>query len=363
MVVSATLCLAVILAAPRLPRLAGRPGDIASVQAAHRKLTPRLGGLGIFGALLTGAAFAPIGLSASYATFLMAATPLFLAGLAEDLGWHVSPKGRLLAAVVASIAVVVLLEAWVPRIGWSVLDPLMLNGLLGVPVTIFVVVGIANAFNLIDGVNGLAGITALFSTIALSMIAAEAGYDNMVALTTFLALGILGFLALNFPFGLVFLGDAGAYTLGFVLAWFGVAILMTQPDVTPWAILLTMFWPVADTILAIYRRGLGRRPAMQPDRLHAHQLVMRSLEIYWLGRGRRHITNPLTTLILAPFIAVPVFVGVVFWDQNIAAFFAFWGFLAGYFGLYFIALHVARNSGYRFTRKSPEQVTPTNRSL
>jgi len=334
-IMSVLLCWLVVWYAPKLKRLGGRTHDLKSVQSAHKRMTPRVGGLGIFAALILSVFFVPETVRAPYIQFLLASAVLFGAGLAEDLGWHVSPKGRLLAATVASLLVVVALQAWVPRIGWSVLDPLMVSGVLGIPITIFVVVGISNAFNLIDGVNGLSGTTALICAIALGAIATKASYAEMSVLITFFAFAVAGFLVVNYPFGKIFLGDAGAYTIGFILAWYAVAIAMNHPDVTPWALLLTMFWPIADTFLAIYRRGFGQKPAMQPDRLHVHQLVMRGIEIGWLGRDRRAISNPMTTLVLTPFIALPAALGVMLWNQPALAFFAFFGLLAAFFGLYF----------------------------
>ena len=67
--------------------------------------------------------------------------------------------------------------------------------------------------------------------------------------------GIFGFFIENYPFGLIFLGDTGAYTIGFVLGWIGIAILINIPDVSPWAILLTLFWSVGDTLLGVYHRS------------------------------------------------------------------------------------------------------------
>ncbi len=66
---------------------------------------------------------------------------------------------------------------------------------------------------------------------------------------------------------------------------------------------------------------------MMPDRLHSHQLVMRGIEICFVGRGRRHIANPLTTLLLVPFVVTPQIVAVLLWDNNLAAFLAVLFFL------------------------------------
>ncbi|MDU8914052.1 MraY family glycosyltransferase [Aestuariicoccus sp. MJ-SS9] len=281
--------------------------------------------------------FAPGGLTEPYAKFLLATSILFCAGLAEDLGWHQPPKVRLAAAVMASLATIVLLDAWIPRLGIPALDPLAGHWATGAALTIFVVTGISNGFNLIDGVNGLAGIAALCATVALTMIASNAGYEEMVLLASMIGFSILGFLLLNYPFGKIFLGDAGAYTLGFVLSWFGISILLNSTSVTPWAILLCFFWPVADTVLAIYRRKRQKRAAMQPDRLHAHHMVMRALERRVFREKGRQIVNPLTTLILVPFVAAPPLTGVLLWDQTLPAFIAFVAFSLVFFGSYRIA--------------------------
>lgn len=348
-------CLMIILVGRRGTRLAGREADLTSVQAAHSRQTPRIGGVGIFAALLGTLALAPVSMVTVYGQFLVAAAVLFLVGLAEDLGWHMSPLTRLAAAALASIATVVMLGMWIPRFDIPGLDALASHWAVGVPLTVFFIAGIANGFNLIDGVNGLAGMAALCAALALAVIGSQAGYLEMAVLASMLAAGILGFLVLNYPFGWIFLGDAGAYTLGFVLSWFGVFILVAVPAVTPWAILLTLFWPVADTLLALYRRSKRKQAAMQPDRLHAHQLVMRALEVHFLGRRRRHIANPLTTLCLFPFVAAPPLAGVMFWDNATAAFLAFSGFGIAFAGSYVLTASTFRaRASVGGTRKAAE---------
>ena len=208
---------------------------------------------------------------------------------------------------------------------------------IGIPLTLLITAGIANGFNLIDGVNGLASMTAISAAVAMSLIAHQAGYTDMVYLALMLAISIFGFFVVNYPFGRIFLGDAGAYTLGFVLSWFAIAILLNAPEASAWALLLVLFWPVADTLLAIYRRSRRKTAAMAPDRLHVHQMVMRALEICILGRRNRRIANPLTTLLLAPFVIAPPLVGIIFWDQTTIAFVAVIAFGFSFFTSYAIA--------------------------
>lgn len=330
------LCFAIVLLKSSFPRLSGRAGDLRAVQSMHNRLTPRVGGLGIFGALGVSVIFAPVSISGAYADFILATSLLFLVGLSEDLGFHVSPRWRLMAAAGASLLAIWLLGVWMPRTGIPGLDAVVDHWLVGIPLTLLVTAGISNGFNLIDGVNGLASVTAIVAAVALSQIAALAGYTTMVHLAMMLAAGIFGFFLLNYPFGLIFLGDAGAYTLGFVLSWFGIAVLINAPEASPWAILLVLFWPVADTMLAIYRRSRRNADVSAPDRLHVHQMVMRALEICILGRNRRQIANPLTTLVLLPFVIAPPIAGVLLWNQNQNAFLA-----VVVFGVLFFASYAA----------------------
>ncbi|PZX38327.1 UDP-N-acetylmuramyl pentapeptide phosphotransferase/UDP-N-acetylglucosamine-1-phosphate transferase [Roseinatronobacter thiooxidans] len=336
-VLSLTLSGALVILSCRIPRLNGRSQNLTSVQSMHTRLTPRVGGIAIFSALCLSVVFAPVSVSESYTKFILATALLFFVGLLEDLGFDVSPRKRLLAAVGASLLVIALLGVWLPRTHIPVLDALMPYWFVGIPLTLLITAGIANGFNLIDGVNGLASMTAISAAVAMSLIAHQAGYTDMVHLALMLAVSVFGFFVVNYPFGRIFLGDAGAYTLGFVLSWFAIAILLNAPEASAWALLLVLFWPVADTLLAIYRRSRRKTAAMAPDRLHVHQMVMRALEICILGRRNRRIANPLTTLVLAPFVIAPPLVGIIFWDQTTIAFTAVIAFGILFFTSYAIA--------------------------
>lgn len=331
------VCAAIFLLRGWVPRICGRTEDLFSVQSSHTRLTPRVGGVGIFAAMSLSVFFAPISISGAYVNFFLAMTVLFSVGLAEDLGFNISPRWRMFAAMGASLLVIWLLGVWIPRIGIPGLDMLVGHWAVGIPLTLLLTAGIANGFNLIDGVNGLASMTGIVAAIALSQIAELAGYVEIGHLAMIIAAGIFGFFLMNYPLGLIFLGDAGAYTIGFVLSWFGIAILLNAPVVSPWAILLTMYWPVADTLLAIYRRSQRNVDISAPDRLHVHQMVMRALEICILGRNRRHIANPLTTLVLSPLVIAPPIAGVLLWNQNMNAFLTFLIFSMLFFASYVAA--------------------------
>ena len=325
------ICTILIALAPRAPRLAGQDDHTCAVQSMHVRRTARVGGLAIFLSIVVSVFFAPDAIAGPYAYLILATLILFLAGIFEDLGFGVSPRDRLIATAVASLAVMFFFELWLPRVEIPGLDMVMWHWAIGIPVTLLITAGVANAFNMVDGVNGLSSLSAMTAALTLAYIAQKSGYADIVPLAIMLASIVLGFFLLNYPFGLIFLGDGGAYVLGFILSWLGIFIIANASDVSPWAIVLTMFWPIADMVLSIYRRSKRKKATTAPDRLHAHQMVMRTLEIHFLGRGRRGLANPLTTLILAPFVIAPALTGVLFWDQPRAAFLA-----VVFFGVVFV---------------------------
>ena len=335
---SFSCCLMFIQVARTGSRLAGRPEDLTAIQAAHDRVVPRIGGIAIFATVVLAVLIVADHLYNDYLKFLAATSILFFAGLLEDLGIRVSPRLRLLAAVTASLATIVLLGVWLPRADVPVLDALIVWGVVGIPLTVLLTSGVSHAFNMIDGVNGLAGLCAITTSLSLAAIASSAGLAPIAELSLVVGAGVVGFLLWNFPHGKIFLGDAGAYTLGFVLSWFGIAILLSNADATPWAMLLSFLWPVADLLLAIRRRSRRGTAAMAADRMHFHQVVMRLLQRHILPDHLRGRANALTTAVLAPFVILPGVMGAALWDKPQAAFLACVMLLAGFFASYYAIL-------------------------
>ena len=296
--------------------------DEMAVQSAHRGFVPRLGGLTIYISILVlipllSFGFIPLSvvfdLDAEQLTLLiLSAVPVFSVGLAEDLGYDMSPKARLVASAVSSFITILLFKVWLDSLGIPGVDRLLMLAPFGILFTIFATVGVVNAFNLIDGLNGLSSYVAVSVAVSLSIIAFKAGNTQVSIFLVLVVAAVLGFMALNFPMGKIFLGDSGAYTLGHLLVWSAIILINSTTEVNAFAILLVFFWPVADTGLAIWRRWKLGNPADRPDRLHFHQLAMRFLEIRFFGRDRREIANPVATLDTIPMISVPQVLGVLF---------------------------------------------------
>jgi UDP-N-acetylmuramyl pentapeptide phosphotransferase/UDP-N-acetylglucosamine-1-phosphate transferase len=352
---SAGVCMVILLSRRIHMPLAERRLDTGAIQAAHSHPTPRIGGLSLIMSLLLMALLLPTEMGKHVWMITVSVTPIAIAGLAEDMGFHIRPKWRLAAAALSSVLAIAMLGVWLLRTSLPGLDTLMLWSPFAMAFTVFACAGLCNAFNLIDGLNGLAAGMGVIAALGLSAIAIKTGQAEMAGMQMMLIAGLLGFLVFNFPLGKIFLGDMGAYALGHILAWSAIILLHRVPDLSPWAVLLIFFWPVADTLFAIYRRRRAGRPTDMPDRLHFHQLVMRAIEITLTGRVRRQVANPLATLLMAPLFAAPVAVGVLLWNLPLAAFMAVCCFAALFVVTYGVGLRATRR--YRRSRSASRSVS------
>ena len=202
---------------------------------------------------------------------------------------------RLSACVVSGVLFLSVFNVWLSQIGVMGIDNWLSFAPFGIVFTLFATSGVVNAFNLIDGLNGLSSYVTISTAIALSIISFQVVNFQIASYLILLSAAVLGFMVLNFPFGKIFLGDAGAYTLGHILVWSAILLINFDTGISSFAILLIFFWPVADTGLAIWRRWKLGNPTDRPDRLHFHQLAMRYLEIRFVGRVGE---NLLTRLLL-----------------------------------------------------------------
>ena len=162
-----------------------------------------------------------------------------------------SPKARLIASIISSFLAILLFRVWLTSLGIPGIDILLMFTPFAILFSIFAAVGVVNAFNLIDGLNGLSSYISISVAFSLSIIAFKAGNNQISIFLVLIIASVLGFMVLNFPMGKIFLGDGGAYALGHLLVWSAIILINDAAEVSPFAILLIFFWPVADTGLAL----------------------------------------------------------------------------------------------------------------
>lgn len=332
--------------------------DAKAVQSSHSDNPLRLGGLAVLSGICL--ASAPLyWFSGGMYTFLLllSAAPVFLAGMFEDMGHFISPGRRFLAAIASAAVAVLALGLWVSRADLPVLDQALAYSVFAIPVTILFAGSFCHALNLIDGMNGLASLTICVAAIGLMSISSAVELVEIAAMSALLAAGAAGFIFFNWPHGRIFLGDAGAYTLGHILVWLAVSIAALAPEVTVPALLLVLFWPIADVLHTVTRRAMNNLPIFHPDRMHLHQKIRRGLEIAVLGRHRKAVSNPVTTLLMAPFIIAPVVTGVLLYDRKGLAWIAFAALFALFAGTNLLIFNLARKR-----RKLPTSVWSAGRS-
>lgn len=314
--------LAVVRSAKRLERLAG-DHDLSGPQKFHARPVPRVGGLGIFVGVLAGAAVAVradlVGLGL-LTGLMLASVPAFACGLAEDLTKSQSPRRRMFFTAVSAALAVWLVDAVITRTDLPGLDWVVGFAVGAALVTVFVVTGVANAVNIIDGFNGLASMCVALMLTGLAYVAFDLG-DRTIGWLALLGIAaLLGFFVWNFPAGLVFLGDGGAYFLGFYLAELAILLLHRNPGLSPMFPLLLCIYPVFETLFSIYRKKWlrGMSPGV-PDGVHLHMLVFKRLMRWAVGnRDARELTrrNSMTSPYLWVLCSLSVLPAVLWYDST-----------------------------------------------
>jgi len=321
--------------------------DSNAVQASHVGEPLRLGGVAVFAGLLFGSVLLRNQSSGEFTILLLVATvPVFLAGLAEDLGHLVSPAGRFIASLFSAAVAVVLLDIWIQEPDLPGLAAVFSTPMIAIVITILFAGSYCHSVNLIDGMNGLSSVVVISSALGIAVVAADADLGQISALALLLAAAMAGFLLFNWPKSFLILGDAGAYGVGHVLVWLAIGLGELAPSTPTASILLILFWPLADTLHTIFRRLFAGQSVLKPDRMHLHQKIRRGLEIAVIGTGKRELSNPATTLLMVPMTALPVIAGVALKDNVAMAWLAL-----GVFAIAFSSLHVAITAVVRARRR------------
>ncbi|HXG91029.1 MAG TPA: MraY family glycosyltransferase [Blastocatellia bacterium] len=250
----------------------------------HRNPVPRLGGVAIFISFAILALLLTLisdGLNLKPRVMLWITIPavvVFLVGLYDDL-YSVKPFVKFSAQ---ALAATLLYLGGVGRFNLPLLLGLPDLEWLALPMTIFWVLLITNAFNLIDGLDGLAAGSTLFSTLTLFVFSFINGNHAVSTLALVLAGAIAGFLRFNFNPATIFLGDSGSLFLGFMLSALALAGSQKKPTMVAVAIPVVAFGlPIIETSISVIRRFLSGRPLFSADREHIHHKL---LERGWTQR-------------------------------------------------------------------------------
>jgi len=307
-------------------------------QAVHTVPTPRVGGIAIAVGILSGALLSGNDL---FGTLLWTTLPIFIIGLLEDLGPDTPPSLRLGVSALSAVLAILVLDIHIMRVDLPGVDVLMSVALVGMLFTIFASAGMTHAINLIDGLNGLSSAVVITIMVAFGLVAHHYGHSDLVVMNAVICVAFFGFMIVNFPYGRVFLGDAGAYSIGHIIAWNAIVLLNREPEVSAWGILLILLWPVLDTLFAMLRRRVTGLSISQPDKLHYHHVLMRLVLIMTHKTIGKKEANPIGSFLSWPLMAVPCFMGYAFIDDTRGALTAIVVFALAYVITYHLLIHNA----------------------
>ncbi len=232
---------------------------------------PNLGGMAIYlGFLLS--VFASLSIDQRLQGLLLGGTLILLTGLLDDYR-GLSPRAKLVGQIAAA-SIAIMYGVRVDFITHPMGGIIYLER-LAVPLTLFWIVGITNTINLIDGLDGLASGVAGIASLTLFVVALREGQFAIAVLSVTIAGSSLAFLRYNFNPAQIFMGDAGAMFIGFVLACISVlGALKSTAAITLIVPFLALGVPIFDTLFAIVRRHQRGKPIFQADRGHLHHRLL-----------------------------------------------------------------------------------------
>jgi len=300
---------------------------------SHEGAVPLIGGIAMFCGFVLSALLLQLPSFKSFIPFISGMVIMIVVGALDDYR-DLSAKPKFFAQISAAALMVLWGGNAIANLGNLVGNGEIILGGIALPFTIFCVVGLVNALNLSDGLDGLAGGLALVASLALTVVATLLG-SGMAVWLLLLSSVIAGFLVFNLRHPLrkrasVFMGDAGSMMLGYALVWFAVHLTQRAgPHMPPVTAVWIFALPLMDTVAIMIRRiSKGRNP-FEGDREHLHHILLLA--------GYSHAQTVFILLALAVLMGG---IGVGFWMAGVPDFMAFFLFL-GLFALYFMAMRNA----------------------
>ncbi len=292
-----------------------------SLRKSHKKIVPRVGGIGIFLGIFI-ASLARDGIEKDIASnltigMLFCFLPIFLVALAEDISKKISVLFRFLICLITANAATFILEISIVRTDLIFVDYLLTSSYFSLIFTTFAIAGLVNSYNLIDGLNGLSSFCAGLALLAIAYLSYKLNNFEVLYITCLILSTLFGFLLFNFPKGLIFLGDSGAYLIGFLLAIISIYLSSKYDEISPWFFILINAYPITDTIFSILRRQFRRRSKsiMSADGNHMHTILYRrwfssnSLKSIFSG-------NSIASIFVLPLPVMGVILGLLFWRNS-----------------------------------------------
>jgi len=271
-------------------------------QKFHKNITPRVGGIAIYFSII----FTLLVNQIDAYQFFLPLTLLFFFTLYEDLIDQIKAIYRLIVIFITSFFLVYINSFSIKNLGIPILDGLLENQIFNIFFTVTTIALVVNAFNIIDGFNGLLSGYSIVVLIALIFVSFSNNNQSILYFSTITLMAILGFFVWNFPFGKVFLGDSGAYFLGMIISYLVLKLVHSSDTISNWYPLALLIYPVFEVIFSVVRKKLiQKKEAMKPDGLHLHMLIFKKV-INCKFFKNQNFCNSATSIFLWLLASIPI---------------------------------------------------------
>ena len=293
--------------------------DFISSRKVHNLSTSRLGGIAVASSFLISIFLEPkLILFDVYTNLILIC--FFIFALIEDIKGILKPSFRLLAIIVCSFLLVLELDLGISNLGVPLLDLFLENLIMSILFSTISLSLLANGFNLIDGFNGLVAGFSIMVLSILMMIAKEVSEPEIYFLSNILLMSVLGFFVLNFPFGKIFLGDAGAYFLGLTAGVLALLLAQRTETISYWFVLALFIYPVYELVFSMIRRKFNEKTkTSQADDLHLHHLIYRKV-VNCSYFPRKEFCNSATSIIMILLASSSVLPAYIWADSPVILF-------------------------------------------
>ncbi len=280
------------------------------VQKTHTEKALRLGGLAIY-LLLIFFCFFVVQFDWKISILLLSIFPLLIFALLEDLTNKISPSIRLFSTLITASLIILLTGSKLEEVDILWIDNLLTISTVSISFTIIGLTATANAFNFIDGLNGLSSGLSLVVLSILAYFSLKEGNLEIFNFIILLMSIISGFFVINIITGKIFLGDTGAYILGIIIAWIGVEITSKDSNISSWAIFFIILYPAIELLFSVFRRISSGKSPFNPDHSHLHSMVFKFVKNNMENKDNR-FSNTFSGFITLIFASIPSIIVILF---------------------------------------------------
>ena len=275
-------------------------------QRVHLNEVPRFGGFLTITIYFFYNIFIDVNNNNFFIILLLSFLPTFVVSFKEDLFNNTKPFTRIVVMILSILIFFLLDSTKFPVIDLPILNQILQNDFMVYSFFIFSALVVMNGNNMIDGSNGLMSLTVLIQLIGIFYLSVQVGDLKIQHYSLFIFFPVVIFLIFNYPLGKIFMGDLGAFFLGFYNSILVLKLFGEYPEIPSWNAVLILFYPSIEVLYSFYRKlFLGKVNPMLADNKHLHTII------FWYGVKKnidKKKMNNLVLLFLSPFWLSPILV-------------------------------------------------------